>query len=59
MGSSAILAAMGCGQMGEVWRVFERQSVVVFGTLDEPVLARLHKNNDLGSRVPVYFYQSG
>jgi hypothetical protein len=60
MGETVILAAAGCGQMEEAWRIARQQPVVVFGTLDEPALSRLQRYGAKDfSRIPVFFYQSG
>lgn len=60
MGASVILAAVGGGQMEEAWRIVQRQSLVIFGTLDELALTRLvNGNGNNRSEVSVYFYQSG
>ncbi|MBE0465706.1 MAG: hypothetical protein IBX71_00560 [Candidatus Desulforudis sp.] len=58
--ASVVLAAVGCGQMEEAWRIVTRHPIVVFGTLDEAALSRLVRlcRRDWCG-VPVYFYQSG
>lgn len=60
MRGSVVLAAVGCGEMAEIWRIARQQPMVVVGTLDEPVLERLLGASDPRSlSIPVYFYQSG
>lgn len=50
-----LLAAIGCGRLPGIIDISERQSFVVFGTMDGKSLA--YFENKLG--LPVYFYEIG
>jgi hypothetical protein len=56
-----LLVALGCGRLPGVFDIAARHSFVVFGTMDEKLVAGLTTRvvGSTASALPVYFYETG
>ena len=61
MDEGMLLVALGCGRLPGIFEITARHSFVVFGTMDEKVLAGLTTRvvGGTSSPLPVYFYETG
>jgi hypothetical protein len=61
MGEKMLLAAIGCSRLSGIFDIAVKHPFVVFGTMDEHVLAGFANcvADDTASTLPVYFYESG
>jgi hypothetical protein len=61
VGEGILLVALGCGRLPGIFDMTARHSFVVFGTMDDKVVAGLTTRvvGSTKSLLPVYFYETG